>query len=419
MAVVGLTCRLAWLGEASLFVDEGWSLHIARLPLRELLAELTRFDFHPPLSYLLLKLRPGDSEVALRLSSALLGTVACVLTFALGLKVKDADTGLVAGLLYAVSAFAVQHAQEARMYALATVLVTGAALAALGQRQVLACVLLGVGAWTHYIVLLFAPFLPVRWPLRLVPFAMLAPWAPSLLEQAARRPQLASEPGPQDLVVLAFQLLQGATLHVTWVTAGLAAVVAAVLVARGDRRLVPWLVGPPLLAFVASVLTGARIFSAYHYVMAAPFFWVLVATARVPYALPVLALLNLLGCWNAWHDPEFSRGRWREVAAAVTAHPRNGDGVVLQTGYCFFVFDYYNRIGLPIWAADDESGLQPRDSLEALQRVWYVENNAELMDPERRVLRFVQERWTPGPENRWPTFEPQFRVRVREFASPR
>lgn len=418
MAVVGLACRLAWLGEASLFVDEAWSLHIARLPLRELLAELTRFDFHPPLSYLLLKLRPGDSEAALRLSSALLGTVACVLTFALGVKVKDADTGLVAGLLYAVSAFTVQHAQEARMYALATVLVTGAALAALNQRQVVASVLLGLGAWTHYIVLLFVPFLPLgRW--RAIPFLMLAPWLPSLLQQAARRPQLASEPGLQDLVVLAFQWLQGATLHVTWSTATLAALITAILVARGDRRLLPWLVGPPLLAFAASVLTGARIFSAYHYVMAAPFFWVLVATARLPHVLPVVAALNLLGCWNAWHDPEFSRGRWREVAAYVTAHPRNGDGVVLQTGYCFFVFDYYNRIGLPIWAADDESGLQPRDSLEDLQRVWYVENNAGLMDPERRVLQFVQERWTPGPENRWHTFEPQFRVRVQEFPSPR
>lgn len=88
--------------------------------------ELLARDVHPPGYYLLLSLwtrAAGTSEIALRTPSVVAGTATVVAVFAFGRKLCGARAGLLAAALLALSPFHVFYSQEARSYALLTLLV--------------------------------------------------------------------------------------------------------------------------------------------------------------------------------------------------------------------------------------------------------------------------------------------------------
>jgi 4-amino-4-deoxy-L-arabinose transferase-like glycosyltransferase len=125
--LLGFGLRIASLGAQSLWFDEGWSWHLARLPLGEM-AAVTAGDRSPPLYYALLGAwlqLAGDSELALRFPSAAADTAAVALVIALARALagrRAALAGTLAASLWAISPLAVWYAQEARMYALMTAL---------------------------------------------------------------------------------------------------------------------------------------------------------------------------------------------------------------------------------------------------------------------------------------------------------
>lgn len=114
--------RLARLTFQPLWWDEGWSLYFAASDVPTLLA-LTSVDIHPPLYYLLLRLWiavTGSGTVAVRIFSALVGTAAVPLLFAVGRRLLGRGGGLLAAALLAISPFHVYYSQEVRMYGLVT-----------------------------------------------------------------------------------------------------------------------------------------------------------------------------------------------------------------------------------------------------------------------------------------------------------
>ncbi len=163
--------RLWGLGGQSLWFDEGWSWHLARMSLAEM-ARTTAGDRSPPLYYALLHVwiaLAGQSEFAMRLISALadVAALAFVVAFACALwrGFSRAWPALLAGLAYACSPFVVWYAQEVRMYALLAALCTAAtfflwrwlrAISAL--RYLIAwAVLLGCAVYSHYYAIFLLP----------------------------------------------------------------------------------------------------------------------------------------------------------------------------------------------------------------------------------------------------------------------
>lgn len=117
---LALGLRLYLLDRESLWLDETFSLDLARGSWSYLFDKAIE-DFHPPLYFILLKIwtfAAGTSGWAARLFSAVASTAAVGVTYAAGRAFVDRRTGLVAAALVAVSAFQVEFAQEARMYAL-------------------------------------------------------------------------------------------------------------------------------------------------------------------------------------------------------------------------------------------------------------------------------------------------------------
>jgi uncharacterized membrane protein len=120
----GLALRLYNLGTWSLTDDEGFAIHVARMPVAELLRFVSERDPHPPLYYLSLwawiRLGLGDSEFSLRLLPVLLGVVTLLLVYYLSRSMLGHRVALAATFLLAFSPHHIRWTQEARMPSLVT-----------------------------------------------------------------------------------------------------------------------------------------------------------------------------------------------------------------------------------------------------------------------------------------------------------
>ena len=134
LAVGGLTLLAALLrfyliGAKTLWLDEAFSIWLARQPLWEMVGWLVRIDQHPPLYYTLLHgwIRLfGDLQGAVRGLSALCSTLAVPVFYAGVRRLTDRPTALIAAFILAISPFHIRYAQEARMYGLLTLAVAAA-----------------------------------------------------------------------------------------------------------------------------------------------------------------------------------------------------------------------------------------------------------------------------------------------------
>jgi len=116
--------RVAGLGKQSLWYDEGVSAYLATLPLSDLTA-WTAGDIQPPLYYYLLwgwARIFGYSESALRGLSLLFSLLTVPLGWYAGRRFFSKRAGMLAGLIFATSPLYIWYAQEARNYALLTLL---------------------------------------------------------------------------------------------------------------------------------------------------------------------------------------------------------------------------------------------------------------------------------------------------------
>jgi mannosyltransferase len=124
--MLGTVARLHDLGEDSLWLDEAFSVYVAKQPFGRMLEIITRHDTPPPLYYTLLHawlaLGLGDHARSVRLLSAALGIASICVIYLCGRAIGGPRVGLVAALLLAVSPFRVWYSQEARMYALLALL---------------------------------------------------------------------------------------------------------------------------------------------------------------------------------------------------------------------------------------------------------------------------------------------------------
>ncbi len=124
VTLVGVLVRLSGLAQHAIQLDEAISVEfVTRNSLPELAAFVRQWDVHPPLYYQLLLLWTrvfGTDLVDLRLPSALLGVLTVPAVYVFTLLLTRRRTAFLAALLFALSPFQLQVAQDTRMYALLT-----------------------------------------------------------------------------------------------------------------------------------------------------------------------------------------------------------------------------------------------------------------------------------------------------------
>jgi mannosyltransferase len=135
IAVGALALRLAIAPIPSFWVDEAFTIALVDGSFGGTLDGLTETESTPPLYYAVAwawTQAAGLGELGLRSLSALAGAVTVAIVFALARRgAGTTRAGVAAGALAAVNPFLVWFSTEARAYALATALATGALLALL------------------------------------------------------------------------------------------------------------------------------------------------------------------------------------------------------------------------------------------------------------------------------------------------
>jgi len=106
--------------QRGIWIDEAFSIWVARQAIPKLVTVLQTVDTHPPLFYLLLHfwLLPRHDPYWVRLFPALTSTLTVGAAYLLGCTVAGRRCGLLSALLFALSPVLVQYGQDGRMYSL-------------------------------------------------------------------------------------------------------------------------------------------------------------------------------------------------------------------------------------------------------------------------------------------------------------
>ena len=371
--------RFHEIGRRSVWFDEGLSLGMAQIPLAELVRRPLSLGLRNQVFYYL-ALHPwhllGDDISTVRAFSAVCSVVSVVLTSLLGRRLFGAFAGVSAGSLLALHWFSIRYAQEARGYALATMLTCLAALLLArfverGRGRDLAGWTLasGLAMYAHFFAL-FAVASQV--------FSLVALGPRALLD---RRMVLAGIAGIVLLVAPIVQSLSGASHQLLyWVppvslesvvqqTVSLAGgsrslpwlylVVLGILLVRivraadpvsrwGNALCISWALGP-LLAIAAVSLWSPILLSRY-LVMSIPA-WTLAAGAAagamlrskrlMPLACALVGVLlaSELGAVGSVYRSTFED--WKTPATLIAAETRPGDTILYETSWSGLALGYY------------------------------------------------------------------------------
>lgn len=392
LTVIAAALRFFRLGSEGVWLDEAFSVWMARLPIADLLAWIVRIDQHPPLYYLLLHgwLRLGDGEAAIRSLSALLSTATVpIFYFTARRLLRSPAVACAAALLLAVSPFHVRFAQEARMYALLTFNVALALLAVAylltGDQRRRWWALYVVFAWltllTHNTAILFlvainlaagvaawtpretadgALILPSRrgwlWAQAMVVLLWL-PWGAAFVMQArAVDREFWIQPPTLETVTSALETFASAFLPAArrWaLLGGLVALGMGVAALRARRRLLWFLLALFLTPFVLELLVSLRrpIFYDRTLIWTTLPLMIVAAAALAPArwkgagvilgagAMAVLIAGNLFSL--SWYYNSFHKEQWREAAAWVNQRASEDDLLLFNATWVQIPFDYY------------------------------------------------------------------------------
>lgn len=114
--------------DQSLWLDEATTAKVVReYEFSRIVNEFSPNDFHPPLYYLLMKFWTGIfgySEISLRAPSVLFSLLTGYLVYLLGKKIVNEKIGLWSSIFFVFNPLIVYYSQEARMYMMATFLLT-------------------------------------------------------------------------------------------------------------------------------------------------------------------------------------------------------------------------------------------------------------------------------------------------------
>jgi mannosyltransferase len=404
VSMLAVLLRFLYIGQHSVFFDEAYIAWLSFHRWPDFFSLLRFAEFHPPLHYVLMKTWigiAGPGEVALRVPSAVFGTVSVVLTYLFVRRVTSERVALMSALFVATSPFEIMVAQDAKMYTLLEALTVGSTLAlacalerGTARRWVTYTALAAAMLYTHYLGafvlvahgawVLRRHRAATRWWLAAMAGAgvLYAPWVPSLLTQLHRAAVTSGwgEPG------------------VLWNVEGLAALFAfggSLLGAPGffygETSLSP-------LALLALVLPFLAVFAIGIYAtrrnrdamlqFGLPLFVVLIAcgllSARKSFFLPrwfsflfpfyaaflatgvafigerlgkyrqigvALLCAGLLAYYvpvldRQYFDPSF-RDRWRDAASIVAEHFRRGDLILYGEPQAELIVTYYIGSGRP------------------------------------------------------------------------
>ncbi|KKP40663.1 hypothetical protein A2130_03750 [Candidatus Woesebacteria bacterium GWC2_33_12] len=156
----GIIFRLIYINQ-SLWLDEATTAFVAKMPIYDFFTKFMQADFHPPLYYVIIhywSLIFGTSEIALRIPSVILGTLTVYAVYLIAKEIKI-KWPIIPVIFLATSGLHIYYSQEARMYAMATFLVSYLILVFIKRKWLFFSIILVLIFLTDYVSLLILPVL--------------------------------------------------------------------------------------------------------------------------------------------------------------------------------------------------------------------------------------------------------------------
>jgi mannosyltransferase len=479
LVLLGAGLRLFRMDSQSLWLDEAFSLWVARHDIATMMAWLVHIDHHPPLYYLLLRgwiQVVGSSEWALRSLSAGCGVATIPLLFQMGRSVGGMRVGALAALLVTLAPFHLYYGQEARMYALLALLAGGAVTLycklLFGEKQgrgrsgwVVAGALQGAAMLTHNSAAVLLPLalnggVVSRWlwqrvrnpsEVGLEGNVPLQRW---LLSQLTALVLWSGWAGPfiwQAQVVDARFWVQPVSWEVLWQTAQnfnfahlptsfpgppwwnllywLAALSGLLWLRRSPTArwlLVALMVLPLLVALLVSIRrpifleqTFIWITLPYYVVIAAGWVrWAEVTTGQWPRVARLMVFLLLLPLFAGLYGTYFKvkKEPWREVAALVAEQSQPGTLILFNAGWVELPFRYYfDSYSLSAELRGVPVDLFTRGELEPQMRVSDLPELEALVRGREEVWLVYSHNWYTDPDQIIPAALEQWLVEEASY----
>jgi uncharacterized membrane protein len=429
LSLLAFALAVPLLDARSLWGDEAFSVWASKQPLANLLLGL---DAQPPLYHVVLKLSRalwGESVFALRFSSVICGVLLTPIVYRMTRALAGNAPALLAMLATAVSPILIYYQQEARMYAIATLMTAGAMLftaratagCTLRRRDWLAFVLLSLGAlYGHFytvtllainaaalgIVALRRRSGRVHWLLAHAAIAIgFGIWFFGLQWMVLTRsgPQRRSLLPPLNEIAdniqrgisglifgLRFEAWQAPIALVLFALVLLGAVAlwrarrrAAALLGAG------WVALSCLFVFVTASRSGiVPDFNPRYLLFTLPALMLLAGGWLTSNARPwraAIALVIVLATAGigqlAFADMQWQKSRYDALLAAIQARAESGDAAALLNSDQFPLYDFYGPVNMPVWIMDNNlwSDAQQAEQLAqfarasgSARRVWFV-----------------------------------------------
>jgi mannosyltransferase len=361
--VLAAYLRLRHITAESLWFDESASVTIAQFPWPDLLPAIRRSENTPPLYYVLLKVwisAFGASELSVRLPSAIFGVASVWFVSRLGRRLVGRWTGVLAALFMSVSSYQIFYSQEARSYALMTLLalwswdeyltLTEAPTTAAEIRYWLASVLLLYSHLYGGLILLaqnvayFARLIirrrmdehvvsPARWVmLQIAVAAGFAAYVRTVLDwYQYRAPGFWARPNIHAFTGAYLAYAGSATLLIGF------AVLAAIGASRQSLRqrlplMLSWLLLPVVVPVAISILKEPLFIDRYSQTVAPALYLLAAAGATVLPLRVVIAPLIAIAviAFSLVAPPPHGKEDWRGVAGYLTRYAQPGDYIMIN-----------------------------------------------------------------------------------------
>ncbi len=396
LLLVSTILRSIFLTKADIWHDEGYSTMIVNHSLGEIIAR-TINDVHPPFYYLILSIWQsvfGSSVISLRGFSVACGVAVVILIYLLMRRLFSEKIAKLSTVFAAFGPFLIRYSDEARMYALATLLAVLAtyllvvALSTTARKRYWLWagygLTIALGLYTQYFFIFLVPAhclyaLAVHgwkfkkllrdkgwWFGNLLGATLLLPWLPHMLAQMSRVQEgfwippinLGSIPNTisqfaiyDDVIATIF----GYCLLIGVIVFPLYRLRKSPKQLNATILLIGWLLIPILFVALLSSF-GRPVYIDRYFSYSAPAFYALLAVSlylisvkKLPWLRPALIAITLaIFCVGIGNMAASATHKMGYVANLVNQEFRPGDVIISTELYTFFDFSYYNKTGAEV-----------------------------------------------------------------------
>lgn len=333
--VLGFVLRFVNLNQ-SLWLDEATTALVAKMTLTDFFTKFMPGDFHPPLYYLVTRgwmMVAGGNEIALRIPSVLFGILTIYVVYLIA-RILRFKWPIVPALFIATSGLHIYYSQEARMYAMATFLVTLAVYFYISKKWKLLAVILPTIFLTDYLSVLIFPVLYLhkrskKLLLASIPFFItFFVWLPYLSKQLIAGMSIKSSAwwnilGPvtlKNVALIPTKFMIGRVNIDSKLIYGLVIIVISIIfifiIGKAKNKLIwMWfglsLVLGILISFFVPTLTYFR------YLFILPAFYLLLSEKASKIFVVIILLINLVASGRYLFMPKFHRENWRQIAVEL------------------------------------------------------------------------------------------------------